>query len=516
MIVKILTAREAVSLIKDNDTITTSGFVGIAHPEALTKALEARFLETGTPKNLTLVFAAGQGDGKEKGLNHLAYEGLIAKVIGGHWNLVPKLGKLVSENKIMGYNLPQGVISHLFRDIAAKKVGNITHVGLGTFVDPRLEGGKMNTKTTEDIVELVKIDGKELLLYKAFSINIALMRGTTADEKGNITLEKEANSLEATSVAQAVKNSGGKVIVQVERVVKAGILDPKLVKIPGIYVEAIVLAKPEDHMQTFGEQYNPSYTGEIKIPITEIKSLALNEKKIIARRAAMELEPNQIVNLGIGIPEIVARVANEEGIAKYINLTVEAGPIGGIPAGGLSFGAAINPEAILDQPYQFDFYDGGGLDIAYLGIGEIDKEGNVNVSKLGSRVIGCGGFINISQNAKKVVYCGTFTSGGLKINITDGKFVIKKEGKISKFVDVVSQITFSGKYARKVKQSVIYVTERAVFELRDDGLYLTEIAPNINLKKDVLNLMGFKPKMDGTIKLMDNHIFLPGLMGLAI
>ncbi len=511
---KFLTAREAVELIKDNDMVATGGFVGNCHPEELTAALEARFLETGTPKGISLIYAAGQGDGKDRGLNHLGHEGLIKRVIGGHWNLAPKLGKLAAENKIEAYNLPQGVISHLFRDIAAGKLGTITHVGLKTFVDPRVEGGKINSVTKEDIVEVITIAGKERLFYQAFPINVALIRGTTADERGNISMEKEAVYLEATAMAQAVKNSGGTVIVQVERIVKAGSIDPKLVKIPGIYVDAVVVAEPKNHMQTFGEQYNPSYTGEIRVPVTQVKSIPLDERKIIGRRAAMELKPNTIVNLGIGIPEAVAMVANEEGIGEYMTLTVEAGPVGGIPAGGLSFGAAINPEAILDQPYQFDFYDGGGIDLAFLGMAETDEAGNVNVSKLGSRVVGCGGFINITQNAKKVFFCGTFTAGGLEIAVDDGKLVIKQEGKVNKFIKKVGQITFSGAYAQETRQPVMYITERAVFELRKDGLYLTEIAPGIDIEKDILAHMDFVPKMEGKPKLMDERIFRPQPMGI--
>jgi len=512
---KFLTAKEAVELIKDGDMVATGGFVGNGHPEALSKALEARFVETGNPKNLSLFYAAGQGDGKDKCLNHLAHEGLVKRVIGGHWNLAPKLGALAAANKVEAYNLPQGVICHMFRDIAAHKVGTITHVGLNTFVDPRIEGGKLNEKTTEDIVEVVNIAGQERLLYKAFPINVVFLRGTYADEKGNISLIKEAVTLDATSMAQATKNSGGIVIVQVEKVVTAGSLDPKLVKIPGIYVDVVVVADPADHMQTLVEQYNPAFSGDVKVPVGSLKPLPLDERKIIGRRAALELQPGTVVNLGIGMPEAVAMIANEEGIGDYMTLTLESGPIGGVPAGGLSFGAATNPEAIIDQSMQFDFYDGGGVDLAYLGAAEVDAEGNVNVSKLGSRIPGCGGFINITQNAKRVFYCGSFTAGGLEIAVADGKLIIKNEGKVKKYLNKVLQITFSGKYAREVKQPVMYITERCVFELQSDGVHLTEVAPGIDIEKDILAHMEFKPIIKGTPKLMDARIFTDKSMGLA-
>lgn len=514
--VKFLTAAEAVKRIESGNCIATSGFVGNAVPEELEIALENRFVETNEPINLTLVYAAGQGDGKDRGLNHLGHEGLLKRVIGGHWNLVPKIQKLAIENKIEAYNLPQGAISQLYRDIAAKRAGNITKVGLKTFVDPRVEGGKLNSVTTENIVEVVDILGEEYLLYKYFPIDIAFIRGTYADENGNVTMEKEVGTLEVLSMAQAVYNSGGKVIVQVEKVVKAGTLDARMVKIPGIYVDTIVeVSDMKNHMMTFSEAFNPSYVGDIKVPVNSMKPLEFDQRKVISRRAAMELVPHAIINLGIGIPEGVALVANEENISGLM-LTVEPGAIGGIPAGGLSFGAATNAQAIIDQPYQFDFYDGGGLDVAYLGLAQCDMEGNINVSKFGTRIAGAGGFINITQNAKKVIFCGTFTAGKLELSISDGKLNIISEGKSKKFINKVQQITFSGEYAKDIKQEVLYITERAVFKLSEKGLVLTEIAPGIDLQIDVLDQMEFPPIVSPNLKIMDARIFKPEKMQLTI
>ncbi|MBE6087791.1 MAG: acyl CoA:acetate/3-ketoacid CoA transferase [Clostridium beijerinckii] len=504
---KVISIEQSVNLIKNGATVAVGGFVGCAHPEQITLEIEKQYLKRHVPNNLTLVFAAGQGDGKDRGLNHLGYEGLVHRIIGGHWALTPKLQKLALENKVEAYNLPQGVISHLYRDIAAGKPGTITHVGLKTFIDPRIEGGKLNEITKEDIVKVVNIEEKEYLLYKAFPIDVVLLRATYADEDGNATMEKEALTLDATAMAQAAKNSGGIVILQVEKVVTKGSLDPRKVKIPGIYVDAIVVASTENQMQTFSENFNPAYCGDTKVPVDSIEPLPLNERKVIARRCAKELVPNAVTNLGIGVPEGIAIVANEEGIADQMTLTVEPGGVGGVPAGGLSFGASTNPVCILDQSSQFDFYDGGGLDVAFLGLAQCDKSGNINVSKFGPKIAGCGGFINITQNAKKLIYCGTFTAGGLKVKIGEGKLIVENEGKAKKFVDAVEQITFSGEYASSIGQTVLYVTERAVFKLTKEGLLLEEIAPGINLEKDILDNMDFKPIISPELKLMDENMF---------
>jgi propionate CoA-transferase len=514
---RVVTASEAVSYIKDGDVVATGGFTTTNLPWELLHALRERFEKTGRPRDLTFVGPAGQSGGKGVGFDVLGVEGLVKRLIMTHSGKAPQISELIMNNKVLCYCLPQGVISQMFRDIAAKRPYLITHTGLGTFVDPRIEGGKVNeiTRRAEDLVKLIEFEGKEYLLYKTLPINFALIRGTTADEKGNISFEKEGVTLENLSIAQATRNSGGITVVQVEKVIK-GLLPSRLVKIPGILVDYVVVAtKPEYTWQTVRIAYDPAISGEKRVPPTAVEPKPLNERKVIGRRAAMELREGAVVNLGIGMATEVANVAFEENIYEKFTLTVESGITGGVPLSALDFGCGINYEVLIDQPYQFDFYQGGGLDLAFLGMAQADERGNANVSKFGGRFAGCGGFIDITQNAKKVVFCGTLTTKGLRVEVGDGKLRILQEGAVKKFVRQVEQITFSGDYARKQGKEVLYVTERAVFRLGKEGMVLEEIAPGVDLERDVLKQMEFPPIVSKNLKLMDERIFRKEKMGLV-
>lgn len=514
---KVITPQQAAELVKDGDRIAMLGFIGMCHPQEVTYAIEKRFLETGHPRDLDLYFPTNVGDGTDAlGMNHLAHDGLLRSIVGGHWNLVPALQRLVTSNKVQAWNLPIGTLSQLLREIAGHRPGVITKIGLNTFIDPRLEGGKMNPVTKDDLVELMVIDGEEYLRYKSFkNINVAVIRGTDADENGNLSMSKEAAFLEALAMAEAAKNTGGIVIAQVENVVQNGSLNPKDVKVPGIMVDYVVKGTPDNSWQTYVHPYKPELSGQIRMPVDALEPMPLNARKVIARRSAMELTPNAIVNLGIGIPEGIGQVAAEEQLPG-MKMTVEAGNIGGVPASGVGFGSAANPDCTIDSPSMFDFYDGGGLDQAFLGLAECDGSGNINVSRFGPRIAGCGGFINITQSTPVVVFCGTFTAKGVKEKIGDGKLEIISEGQVKKFKKSVEQITFSAEFAKKAGQKVLYVTERAVFELVDGVFTLVEIAPGIDLQKDVLDQMEFTPAISENLKLMDERIFKDEPMGLKI
>jgi propionate CoA-transferase len=495
---KLCSADEAVQLIQNGVTVASGGFVGAGHPEALTAALERRFLADGSPADLTLVYAAGQGDGKQRGLNHLAHPRLIKRVIGGHWGLIPRLGTMALAGEIEAYNFPQGVICQLFRDIAAGRPGCVTHVGLGTFIDPIHSGGRLNDRTTEELIERIQLRGQTWLLYHAFPIHVGLIRATAADPFGNLIMDDEAVIGDVLPIAQAAHNHQGIVIAQVRRILDKPAA-PQHVRVPGKLVSKIVIAEESDHWQTFGEPYNSSYCQPASINDPTIQpslpAMPPDARRIIAARACNELLPGSIANLGIGLPEGVARIAAERQLLNDVTLTLESGPIGGMPAGGLSFGASVHPEAIIDQPAQFDFYDGGGLDFAALGAAQVDQHGNVNVSRFGTRFAGVGGFVNISQNARRLVFCGTLTTDGLEVVVENGLVRIIREGRVAKFVKQVEQVSFAGQVARDAKRDVLFVTERAVFRLQPDGVELIEVAPGIDVQRDILDHMEFQPLM---------------------
>ena len=491
-----VTAQQAASLVRDGDTLLIGGSGGgHAVPDALLAALGERFRDTRSPRGITALHPVGIGDGQQRGLGHLAQRGLLKRNIAGSYVNSPPVGAMALRDEIEAWSLPQGALSQLMREMAAGRMGLFTKTGLHTFVDPRLQGGRQSPSATEDLVVLETIRGEEVLFYKPYHIDIAFLRGTTADEDGNVSMEMEAVTLEMLSEAQATKRCGGIVVVQVKRMAQRGSLHPKLVKIPGILVDLVVVEPGQP--QTFETDYSTAYSGELRIPLDDIPRLPLDARKVVARRGAMELFPGAICNLGSGIFTGIANVAVEEGCLDAICLTNEQGNIGGAPASGGEAGAARNPDAQIDQPYQFDFYDGGGLDLAFLSFAEFDAEGNVNVSRFGAKLIGPGGFINISQNAKRVVFGGTLTAGGRP-----------------KAVASVEQITFAGRYARTRGQPVLYVTECAVFRLGEAGPELLEIAPGLGVE-EICGRMGFRPGIADGLRAMDARLFAAAGMGLA-
>ncbi|AVK64743.1 3-oxoacid CoA-transferase [Lactobacillus sp. CBA3606] len=517
MSVQFINSDAAAQLIPDDATIALEGFLGSDVAEEILRSIRKRFDTEGHPAQLAIWHASGIGDGANKGTNNLAVKGLLRRIVGGHWGLAPQLEPLVAANDFEAYNFPQGVLSQIFRDSAAHKPIQISRVGLGTFVDPDVEGGKLNEAAqAHDLVSKIKIHGADYLAYEVPRPNIAILRGTFADENGNITFDDEPLTLESTSIAMAAHNNGGKVFVQVKRVVKAGAMRPKDIRIPSLLVDYVVETADETMtMQSNTTQYNPDYIDADVVKPAGAINVALDAKKVIARRAAMfKGDQDRIVNYGIGkYPETVSLVLKEEGAAEDITTTVEPGTFGGVPMGGGDFGCAIAPEATIDQPYMFDFYDGGGIDIAFLGLAELDHAGNINVSKFGPKIAGTGGFVNITQNTPTVVFTGTFTAGGLRTTVSDGQLKITQEGRRHKLVTDVEQITFSGPVAYNNQQHIYYVTERAVFQLTATGIELIEIAPGVDLHTDVLDQMDFMPQISPNLHYMDARIFEPALMG---
>jgi propionate CoA-transferase len=456
------------------------------------------------------VFSSAQGDNEGHGLDHLARPGMLRRVVGGFFGTTPQLRDLFIRNEIEAYNLPQGQIAQLYRAIAAGLPGVVTHVGLHTYVDPRIEGGRLNARTQEDIVEVVQIGGREWLLYRAFPIDVALIRGTTADELGNISIEKEAVRMEGLPLAQATRNSGGLVIVQVERLVRSRSIHPQRVEIPGHLVDVVCVSErpAETHQQALGEPYNPAYSGEVQVPVGHLPELPFGPRKVIARRAARELCPGTVVNLGQGIPEGIGLVATEWGLLDQVWLSLESGVIGGVPTKHVNFGVSVNPMAITRHDDQFAFYNGGGVETTFLGFAQIDGTGAVNVSKFGGQFIGGGGFIDICMCAKRLVLCGQFDAGGTEYDLSAGRLRIVRAGRHRKLVERVEQVTFSGHHAVAAGRRVTLVTERAVFELAGDGWVLTEVAPGVRVREDILDVIGFVPRVDGP-RPMENWIFQP-------
>lgn len=510
---KLIRSDEICSYIKDGDTIVVTGITLGGFAEEAAIEIEKSFLEKGFPRNLTFYFPSAIGDRKDRGMHSVLHKGLVKRLVGGHLlGCGPRAARLCQDNAAEIYNFPQGVMSNMNRYIAAKLPGVITKIGIKTMMDPRYGGGRMNSCAREDLVELLEIGGEEWLMYKLPKVDVTIIRGTVADENGNITLYKEGYKLGQLQAAQAAKACGGIVICQVENIVKAGTLHPKEVRVPGMLVDYVYISKPEYHWQTAATLYNPSFSGEIKVPMNSIPLEKLSARKVIARRASMELNPGDIVNLGVGIPEALSSVAAEEGVDEVLTLTTEAGNIGGITASGHDFGCCWNPECTLEMGEQFDLYDSGSLDLGCLGYLQVAPDGNLNASMRNGGGIGVGGFMNVASGAKKVVFTAVMTGGVARedtpeFKIGGGRICIEKEGNVKKFVNEIEQISFNGQVTLSQGKQILYVTERAVFQLTKEGLEIIEIAPGIDLERDVFSVMEFRPLVSPSLKLMPAGIF---------
>ena len=522
---KLMSADDAVKMVNTGDTLATCSIAGGITPDKLFAALGRRYARTGEPGRLTAYFPAAVGDGQNiKGLDHLAREGMLKRIIGGSYSIAgsnekpPKIYEYIVNNRLEAYNLPMGVMMQLLREIAAKRPGVVTTVGLGTFVDPRQDGGRMNAAAPPDLVELIELAGREYLFFKTFPINVAFIRGTTADENGNLTMEHEYSLSTVLPLAMAARNSGGKVIAQVKRLAARGVLNPQMVRVPGVLVDAVVL--DPDQLVTTGLAYDPASCGEMKLSMDLLQPDPLPDiRRALLRRVIQQLRRGQLVNLGYGITAYVPSVVLEEGLQNELTFTTEHGCYGGHPYTALQFGGAYNADALIESTSQFDFIDGGGPDAVCLSFAELDRAGNVNVTKLKDMphvVTGAGGFIDLVTNSRKIVFCGTVTAGGLKIDVSDGKLRVLKEGRFRKIVPQVQQVSFNGPRAVEKGQEVVYVTDRGVFQLDRDGLLLTEIAPGLDAARDLQPVIDFELRISPDLKAMDAALFRPGKMGIQL
>lgn len=539
---KVVSAKDAVSLISNGDTICVSGFVGQGSPDKILEAIGNRYDDNGSPCDLTLLFGGGPGDWNDRGLNYLARHTdshnrpLLRQCIGSHYGQVPKIANMVKSNVIAAWALPLGSISRMIRSQVTHSPGHITTVGIGTYVDPDSTGGAINDAAKQSSLQrelVTKLSvtynpessvHHDYLLYKALPIQVAIIRATTADSLGNLSLEEESLLCDQRIIAAAAKNSGGIVLAQVKRLASDHTIPTRQVAIPGAMVDCVVVVNDSEqdfyHPMSYENRFDPVLSSVIRSPGNIVKRMDLNIRKVIARRASFALKPGKIVNLGIGLPEGVASVANEEGMLHYITLTTEPGVFGGLPASGKSFGPATNADALISMNEMFDYYDGGGLDISFLGAGQISKHGDVNVSRISKKLLtGPGGFIDISQSTRNICFLATFTTKGLQLSFSDdGDISIKEEGKVRKFVSEVNEVTFSGNEAARRGQKIYYVTERAVFQRTGahDVIELIEIAPGVRLKEDILDQMDFEPVISSDLKEMDRRIFMDKKMGIQL
>ena len=520
--VPVLTGAEAARLIGNSAVITISSSSGLGCPDAVLKAIGQRYAETGAPANLTTLHPIAAGDMYGiKGIDHLCRPGQLRRVLAGSYpsgssKLDPPLIRgLIHSDQIQALNIPSGVLFQMHRAASTGQPGVLTEVGLGTYADPRLEGAKMNA-VTEDFVQLMKIDGNDYLFYPVVKVDVAIIRATAADPYGNLSYQEECSTLGALDQAYAAHNNGGIVIAQVKRLSDAQ-LPTQAVRIPGILVDAIVV--DPDQMQTTQTLYDPALSGEIHRDLDDIEPVEFGLEKVIARRAAAELQVNAIVNLGFGISAAIPRVLLEEGHAEDVTWVIEQGAVGGFPATGFAFGCALNPQALVQSADQFTLLQGGGFDVAMLSFLEVSGAGDVNVSYLAARphvTAGVGGFSDIVTRAPKIVYSGYFTAGRKDIQITDGKLNIVSDGTVAKFVPEIAQISFSGEMARRRRQEVLYITERCVIELTEDGLTVIEIAPGVDLETDVLGKSGVPLLVSPDLQLMSPALFRPEPMGLIL